>query len=386
MTETSQWKAEIFRNIDRLDERLASIRKLLIGRSLTDVRTSRAPASISLERNKTSIELTGPLIICLNGKPFEIEFLEFSCVRISIDFPGFSLRSGANDAPDWTSLAPFGLQDMMGDRLHDIRAVSARGMRCPQSVKSDVEALEDSTAIVRHLADGVPLPANFRPIADMFGGVEFVFESNRKFSVRSPSKGTLLQCSPVWLEQQELDSRGWEIFSKEESPTYDELIERSNPNDDREFSVACVLNDVGLEFTFKSARGVSWLWVAESVNNVPYVFRFLEAVADTHEGSCYFHCDEEGPDSLLRTTCLSGSKIRFVHVSDRWSYSPGGAVAYTGMIRQDIILDRYQFVSRMYRAIREAARRVDPEEAQYSFQAELFNQMKAGSWFLERCL
>ena len=199
----------------------------------------------------------------------------------------------------------------------------------------------------------------------------------------------------VWKKMQNFSKNYWDEFSKynveKNKQSFYQLIKKSIPEENCDFQItARLVYGIDLDIYFNCNNTTkSTLWVAESMNWVPNVFRFLEAIIDSQKTEKFFYCDEEGKDSFLYVQTINDTQIRFIHLSDTIYIDKNKSKNDDFNIRQDLIINKKEFVKHFYSAINEAVNLVKIEELNAEGRTDLLNDfetLKKGSNIIEKYL
>ena len=149
-------------------------------------------------------------------------------------------------------------------------------------------------------------------------------------------------------EYQSLANRCWnngnEYLLETEQDTLDDLLSSSKSVKVSNFSINTkLIYGIDLDIIFNADNKKSQLWIAESVNYVPNILYFLEAILSTNYNEFFYFCEEEGPNTFLYVKLVTNDEIRFVHISQRVQFATH-IQTEKFKIRQDIIINKNQFV------------------------------------------
>ena len=193
-----------------------------------------------------------------------------------------------------------------------------------------------------------------------------------------------------WLKVQKFSKDYWNSFSRyneeENKPSFSELIASSVPKENSNLQIITkLIYGLDLDIGFDCNNTNSSLWIAESMNWVPNIFYFLEAIIYSKETEIFFYCDEEGRDSFLYVQTINDKKIRFIHLSDKRYI--GEHTLNDFNIKQDVIIDKREFVEKFYSAIKKAVATVTIDELNEEGWGHLLNDeyelLKKGSKIIE---
>ena len=225
---------------------------------------------------------------------------------------------------------------------------------------------------------------------DMYDEILFIFENGYQLRISSDIDYMVLSEQPSWLKMQKFSKDYWNSFSRyneeENKPSFSELIANSVPKENSNLQIITkLIYGLDLDIGFDCNNTNSSLWIAESMNWVPNIFYFLEAIIYSKETEIFFYCDEEGRDSFLYVQTINDKKIRFIHLSDKRYI--GEHILNDFNIKQDVIIDKREFVEKFYSAIKKAVATVTIDELNEEGWGHLLNDeyelLKKGSKIIE---
>ena len=87
----------------------------------------------------------------------------------------------------------------------------------------------------------------------------------------------------------------------------------------------------------------------------------MEAIIQSKK-HCYLWCEEEGPETYFYVQSIEDNKIRFIHISNR-TQNVKGLNTEDFKIRQDFIVNKYNFIEQFYKALRKPIQNFSVEQA-----------------------
>ena len=195
-----------------------------------------------------------------------------------------------------------------------------------------------------------------------------------------------------WEEYQSYAARCWhscnDILLEWNQETLDDLLSSSKSVNVSNFSIDTrLIFGIDLDIIFNADGKKSQLWVAESVNYVPNIIYFLEAIISTDDNEYFYYCEEEGPDTYLYVKKVTKDDIRFVHISERAQFAEY-IKTEEFKIRQDIVINKNQFIKDFYTSITKAVKNTDIKyiQREWWYQTADFEELQEGSPIIENYL
>ena len=170
--------------------------------------------------------------------------------------------------------------------------------------------------------------------------------------------------------------------------TLDYLLSSSKSIEVSDFIIDTkLLYGIDLDITFNFAGKASQVWVAESVNYVPNIFYFLEAIISTNYNEYFYYCEEEGPNTFLYVKRIKKDDIQFVHISQRVQFSKH-VETEDYKVRQNIVINKNIFIKTFYTSIMNAVKSKTKKDIKREcyYQLNEFEELKNGSIIIEKYL
>lgn len=398
MKKNFEWQAKNFYTATELEAYMNNIRASLIGKTLDKIMVmGHIYTSIGLDDNENrcvkyanenewfieenmyknpiqsvpthqvSLSLDEPLVLCFGNEHFEINYCEFSNAQIAMNTLNFTEVSNIEHCVDWKDVNEFYAQNIIGQKLSDI-------------IIKDTRRPNEYVSHYRKFGE------------DMYDTIFFIFENGHQLEISSDIDYMSLFEQPIWQHVQDFSKRIWEDYSgyniDDNKPSFNKLLKDSTPTKANNIKVITKAEyGVDLNITLESDNNKSNFWLAESVNYIPNIFKFLEAVIYSKQKECYFYFEEEGPDTFLYTKSLPNNKIRFVHLSSRIQFQRY-IQCEDYKIRMDIIIDKKEFVKAFYTSVMNAINGIDFEEikTEWDYQLDEYKILKSGSPLIEKYL
>ena len=319
----------------------------------------------SFPTHQVALELDEPLVLCFGDNHFEIEYCEFSNAQVAMNTLNFNETSNVEGCVAWKDVSNYYNKNIIGQKLSDIK--------------------------ICYTPKPNEYVSHYRKVGEnMYDEVIFIFENGYQLEISSDIDYMTLYEQPIWQHFQDLSKDIWDDYSKynveDNKFSFAELIKNSVASENNNLKIVTETTyGIDLDITFECEQYKSQFWLAESVNWVPNIFRFLEAIIYSKDKECFYYCEEEGPDTFLYAKNLSNNKIRFIHLSPRIQFQRH-IQCEDYKIRFDIIVDKKEFVKTFYNSIISAINKVSMKELEieWDYQIDEYKILKKGSCIIEK--
>lgn len=319
----------------------------------------------SIPTHQVVLGLDEPLVFCFGNEQFEIKYCEFSNAQVAMNTLDFTERSTVEGCVAWQNVNKYFVKNIIGQKLVDIK--------------------------IKYTPKPNEFVSHYRRFGEkMYDEIIFVFENGYQLEIVSDNDYMILSEKHEWQKLQAFSEYNWNFYSKSniegKKPSFKKLVKSSKPIKLHNINVLVETScGIDLDIIFEANNIKSQIWIAESVNYVPNILRFLEAIVYSKSKECFYFFEEEGPETFLYTKNLSDNKIRFIHLSSRIQFQRR-IQSEEYKIRLDVIIDKKEFVRTLYNSIMNEVNKISKKEIleEWEYQIDAFEVLKRGSQIIEK--